>query len=59
MKTYEVKLTGTIQDTITLLAVDEDSAWEIAQAIVNNSRYPGRDIQWECDELGVGEHDPE
>jgi len=55
MKTYDVVLFTSIQEIVTVQARDEDDAAEIALHIVRAGYTKHDQLEWDVDEVNVGD----
>jgi hypothetical protein len=55
MRTYDVVLFASIQEIVTVEARDEDDAAEIALQIVKAGYTPHGQLDWDVEEVNIGD----
>ena len=55
MRYFDVMLWATVNETVSVRARDEDEAAEIALQIVRSGRISCSSIEWEVEEVNVGD----
>ena len=55
MRYYDVMLWATVNETVSVRARDEDEAAEIALQIVRSGRISCSSMEWEVEEVNVGD----
>ena len=55
MKYFDVMLWATVNETVSVRARDEDEAAEIALQIVRSGRISCSSMEWEVEEVNVGD----